>query len=154
MLISLLAACSPGGAAETPVGTPHGTLHPQVVELEGRLTAEFGMRFTDAGPHHRLGKVDGVEVDLIGSPLEGAVLSVPLNAAMDRAVVLEAYTIPIAEAMGADEQLTAWASGTFRAWQREEPLEAEASIGELEVRMYSSTDPDYVVLVVARPGSG
>lgn len=144
----VLAACAALDPAASPVHTPHATLHPQVAEVEAVLSERFGMEWTAAGPHHRLGQVDGVQVDLVGAPIEQVVVSLPLEDARDPAAALAAYLRPIAETLEPGEGLIPWTSETLDVWDRDRPLRAEAAIDGLSVRMTASGEPPYLVLVV------
>jgi hypothetical protein len=149
LLATVVVACQAvGRPPPAPLHTPHATLHPQLVELEATLTDRFGMRFANAGPHHRLGKAGGVEVDLVGAPIEEVVVSLPLDEAHDLSETLTAYLRPIEEALGRGEGLVAWTAETLRGWDRHRPLHAEAAIDGLSVRMTTSEDPSFLVLVV------
>ncbi len=75
----VLVAC---GNPATPVpSTPgHPGHDPQADRVRAALEAELGMTFEPAGPHHVLGTgPDGVELDLVGVPVEEVVLSVPAD---------------------------------------------------------------------------
>lgn len=152
LMLAVLAACDPAAASPSPGHTTHQTADPQLARVESVLTERFGMRFTDAGPHHRLGRADGTEVDLVGSPIEQVVVSVPYDETRDPSDTLVAYVVVIGEALEVDEALSAWVAETLGGWGRVAPLEAETRIDEWSVRMTSEENPPYVVLVMGREG--
>lgn len=152
LMLAVLAACDPTAAPPSPGHTAHQTPDPQLARVESVLSERFGMRFRDAGPHHRLGRAERTEVDLVGSPIEQVVVSVPYDETRDPSETLVAYVAVIGEALEVDEALSAWVVETLGGWGRVAPLEAETQIDEWSVRMASEEDPPYVVLVMGRQG--
>jgi hypothetical protein len=73
----LLVACT---SPARPAASSHAGHDPQADRVRAALESEQGMTFEPAGPHHQLGTApDGVELDLVGVPVEAVVLSVPID---------------------------------------------------------------------------
>ncbi|MEO8510909.1 MAG: hypothetical protein ABI534_06665 [Chloroflexota bacterium] len=148
----LLTAC-----ASTPAATPrpsasadHAAHDPALDALKAELEA-FGLTFEPAGPHHVLGAgASGIEVDLVGIPLEEAVLSIP--AAEPDAVreSAEPYLEPIERVLEAPAALDGWLGEQLAAWNGTSELHAEDTFGDLRARLRSTADPAYVVLTLTR----
>lgn len=149
-LLLVLAACSRAASGSgNPSGSPALSAHAEhdaaLAALEAQLVA-LGLSFETAGPHHRLGVgADGVEVDLVGVPLEEAVLSVPAGpaAAAQRAAP---YLAPLEAVFGTGGEVQAWLAELAAGSE----LDAEVALAGADVTVRSTADPAYVVLTIAR----
>ncbi|MGH2454666.1 MAG: hypothetical protein ACRDHD_00180 [Candidatus Limnocylindria bacterium] len=73
----VLAGCLTAAPSPAADGS-HAGHDPQAERVKAALGEGFGMTFEPAGPHHELGRAeDGVELDLVGVPVEQVVLSLP-----------------------------------------------------------------------------
>lgn len=158
LLVIALAACTAQALPTTPTATAppsapaasHGIHDAALDALRAELTG-LGLTFELAGPHHVLGvAADGVEVDLIGIPLEEAVLSIPANQPDAVREAAEPYLAPIADALGATAALDGWLTDQLNAWNGTTELRAEETFGDLGARLRSTSDPAYVVLTITR----
>lgn len=71
----LLVACA---QVVSPAPSSHAGHDPQADRVRAALETEMDMTFEAAGPHHEVGTApDGVELDLVGVPIEQVVLSLP-----------------------------------------------------------------------------
>lgn len=78
-LVLLAVALTACGVPATP-SPGHAAHDPQADRVIAEVTAELGMAFEPAGPHHVRGVAeDGTELDLVGVPVEQVVLSVPAH---------------------------------------------------------------------------
>jgi hypothetical protein len=128
----------------------HAGHDPALEALQAELTS-LGLRFEPAGPHHVLGAgTNGIEVDLVGIPLEEAVLSIP--AAEPDAVreTAEPYLAPIERALEAPAALDGWLGEQLASWDGRTELRADEEFGDLRARLRSTADPPYVVLTLTR----
>lgn len=160
LLVIALAACTAQALPTTPTATAtappsapaasHGGHDAARDALHTELTG-LGLTFEPAGPHHVLGvAADGVEVDLVGIPLEEAVLSIPANQPDAVREAAEPYLAPIADALGATAALDGWLTDQLNAWNGTTELRAEETFGDLGARLRSTSDPAYVVLTITR----
>lgn len=149
----LLAGCTgTPGATPTPLASSgHATHDPALAALEAEL-AGLGLAFAPAGPHHILGTGDdGVEVDLVGIPLEEAVLSVPAGEPDAVRELMEPYLAPIERALGgAPAAFDGWLGEQLAVWDGRAALRADDMFGDLHARLRSTSDPPYVVLTLSR----
>jgi len=149
----LLAGCE-AAPASTPAPSPSvdhaghdAALTALQLELEG-----LGLAFEPAGPHHVLGTgADGVEVDLVGIPLEEAVLSVPAHEPDAVRGDMEPYLRPIERTLGgAPAAFDGWLGEQLAAWDGHSELRADGEFGDLSVSLRSTREPPYVVLTLSR----
>jgi hypothetical protein len=158
MLAAVLAGCGGPVASATPTPTPAASHHgdPGAEPTKAALSAAFGMAFEPAGPHHELGRTaGGVELDLVGVPVEQLVLSVPIDkdgeegrdAAADAAL---AFLPHLRDLLHGPDPVWDWAAAMIACRRDAERSCDEArSQGNLEVR-FPDDDPGYLVLVVTR----
>jgi hypothetical protein len=153
LLIAALAACAappPPTATSQPSVAAHDGHDPALEALQSELSS-LGLRFEPAGPHHVLGAgTNGIEVDLVGIPLEEAVLSIP--AAEPDAVreTAEPYLAPIERALEAPAALDGWLGEQLASWDGRTELRADEEFGDLRARLRSTADPPYVVQTLTR----
>lgn len=116
-------------------------------ELEG-----LGLAFEPAGPHHILGRgADGVEVDLVGIPLEEAVLSMPAGEPDAVRGAVQPYLAPIERTLGgAPAAFDGWLGEQLAAWDGRSELRADDRFGDLSASLRSTRQPPYVVLTLSR----
>ena len=73
-----VSGCAAPATSLAPPASDHGEHDPATERVKQSLSDEFEMTFEPAGPHHELGTApDGVELDLVGVPVEEIILSVP-----------------------------------------------------------------------------
>ena len=152
LVAATLAAC----ATANPVATtqapnaPHERHDATLEALQAELTG-IGLRFEPAGPHHVLGAgANGVEVDLVGIPLEEAVLSIPAAEPGAVRATAEPYLAPIERVLEAPAALDGWLGEQLAAWDGRSELRAEETFGDLRARLRSTAEPPYVVLTLTR----
>ncbi|HEX2193977.1 MAG TPA: hypothetical protein VHK63_03335 [Candidatus Limnocylindria bacterium] len=76
-LVVLVAGCATASTPTPSSTADHAAHDPQADRVRAELEADLGMTFQPAGPHHVVGTApDGVELDLVGVPVEQVVLSV------------------------------------------------------------------------------
>jgi hypothetical protein len=145
VLLLLLAGC----ATSSPPLNTHAAHDPQTERVKASLADGFGMRFESAGPHHELGKTDdGVQLDLVGVPVEQVVLSVP----DDDAAAGEAFISHIRDLLHGPRRVYEWAEDTLACHAADEGgCEQRFEQGNLEARVTS--EGGFVVLTMSR-GSG
>ena len=140
----LLAACT--GSA-TPAASSHAGHDPQADRVRAALEREQGMTFEPAGPHHLLGTApDGVELDLVGVPVEAVVLSVPVG---DPEAGLD-YLPHVRDLLHGPDPVYDWAAAmlacrTGSARRCETRLERGNLLAE-----FTSEGPDFVVVSFSR----
>lgn len=153
LLAAALTACA---SPPLPTATPQASNathdgHDATLEaLQGDLSS-LGLRFEPAGPHHVLGAgANGIEVDLVGIPLEEAVLSIPAHEPDAVRETAEPYLATIERALEAPAALDGWLGEQLAAWDGRTELRAEDTFGDLRARLRSTADPPYVVLTLTR----
>jgi hypothetical protein len=146
-----LAGCVAPPASHDPTSPDHAERDPNAERVKAALADAFGMEFISAGPHHELGTdPDGVQLDLIGMPVEEVVLSLPSE---DRSAAVErglAYLPHLRDLLHGGIPVWRWAIEALAC--REDPdaaCETSFSQGNLEAR-YTDGGPDFLVLVIAR----
>lgn len=153
LLAAALAACAtpslPTATAQAPPASHDG--HDATLEALQSELSSLGLRFEPAGPHHVLGAgANGVEVDLVGIPLEEAVLSIPAHEPDAVRETAEPYLAPIERALEAPAALDGWLGEQLAAWDGSSELRADETFGDLRARLRSTADPPYVVLTLTR----
>jgi hypothetical protein len=145
LALIVLAACS---FNPEPTPTPgHAAHDPQTERVIGALTAELGMAFEPAGPHHLLGTApDGTELDLVGVPAQQVILSLPA----DRTEAGLAYLPHIRDLLHGPDRVYDWVAAMLacRA-DADRACEERFAQGNVEAR-FSEGGPDYVVVTVTR----
>jgi hypothetical protein len=147
MLAAGLSAC---GLAATPAASPHAAHDPQLERVSAALAAELGMQFEPAGPHHVLGTApDGVELDLVGVPVEEVVLSVPID---DPTSGLT-YLPHIRELLHGPDPVYDWTAAMLTCrTDAAADCETRREQGNLAAE-FTSEGPEYVVVSLSRsPG--
>jgi hypothetical protein len=110
LLALVLAACSATPSPSLPASSDEAR-DVQVERVKEALADDFGMTFESAGPQHELGKApDGVELDLVGSPVEEVVLSVPRD---DPRLGLQ-YVPHLRDILHGPGPVYEWAENAFR----------------------------------------
>ncbi len=157
ILLAALTAC--GGAAPTRTAPPSapGSDHadhtdPVAEAVKTELTQRLGMQFESAGPHHTLGKApDGVQLDLVGVPVEEVVLSIPGNDPTEVRRLADSYIGYPARLLQTSSQVGRdLLYETLAAWDGRTPLDRRRSGGGISARVTSTADPAWVVLAVSR----
>ncbi|HEX6139982.1 MAG TPA: hypothetical protein VF013_05885 [Candidatus Limnocylindria bacterium] len=148
LLAVLLAACSPATPTSSAIASHHAD--PQAERVKSALADEFGMAFEPAGPHHELGKADdGVQLDLVGVPVEEVVLSLPAD---DREVAVAtglAYLPHLRDLLhGADPVWDAVAASLACRRDAAADCPGDFAQGNLEAR-FTGDETEYLVLVIA-----
>lgn len=143
---AILASCAP---AATPTVTPdvHAGHDQQTVRVMSALEAE-GLTFEPAGPHHTLGRGQGgVELDLIGVPVEEVILSLPaddVQAGLD-------YLPHLRDLLHGPDPVYDWVAAMLACRSEAGRTCAERfEQGNLAAR-FSDGGPDFVVLTLSRP---
>lgn len=140
------AAAEPGES----VAASHAAHSASVDRVKAALAAEFLMAFEPAGPHHQVGRApDGVELDLVGIPVEEVVLSLHAD---DRSAMVDAglaFLPHLRDLVHGPARLWHWAEEALIC--REDP---EARCDDAEARgahgARLTESADYVLLIVAR----
>jgi hypothetical protein len=144
--LAMLAAC---GAQPTlsPPAPSHQAHDPASDRVVAALGAELGMSFESAGPHHRLGRApDGVELDLVGVPVEQVILSLPAD---DLEAGL-AYLPHLRDLLHGPDRAYEWVAAMLAC--RADPerrCDDHFAQGNLEAR-FSDGGPDYEVVTISR----
>lgn len=146
-LLALLSACADGRPTGTSVRQAHATHQPQAMRVIAALERERGMTFEPAGPHHSVGRApDGVELDLVGAPVEAIVLSVPRE---DPEAGLP-YLTHVRDLLHGPERVYEWVAAMLAcradAAQR---CHERVEQGNLEAR-FSDGGPGHVVVTLSR----
>jgi hypothetical protein len=137
-----LAACGSASPSPTP---GHAAHDPQADRVRAELASELGVAWEPAGPHHVLGRADdGVEVDLIGVPVEEVVLSVPAEDP-ERAL---AYLPHLRDLLHGPDRVWDWVAATLACRSdAARSCDERLAQGDLEAR-FSDGGPDYVVVTL------
>ncbi len=146
LAVLLLAACG-GATPSQPAGGTHGAHDPQTERVKSALAEEFDMAFEPAGPHHELGEApDGVEMDLVGEPVEQVVLSVP----EDDVEAGLAYLPHLRDLLHGPARVYEWAADALGCRAAGDGgCEDRFEQGNLEAR-FSDGGPGFVVLNLSR----
>jgi hypothetical protein len=146
-----LTACAtpPIPAATAQSSNPAHVGHDATLEALQAELSTLGLAFEPAGPHHVLGTgANGVEMDLVGIPLEEAVLSIPADEPDAVRELMEPYLAPVERTLGAPAALDGWLGEELAAWNGRSELRSDASFGAVHARLRSTADPAYVVLTL------
>jgi len=142
---ALLAGCA-GGPSAPPGASGHIEHDPQLDRVKAALSDAFGMTFEPAGPHHEIGRApDGIELDMVGVPVEEVVLSVP----GDEPELAIAYLSHLRDLLPGPRPVWQWIEEGLTCRNDAGICEPMTSRGNLTAR-FTEADPAYVVLVVAR----
>ena len=145
-ILLLVTACA-ATPSPSPAASGHVQHDPQIERVKAALGDAFDMTFEPAGPHHEIGRApDGVEVDLVGVPVEEVVLSIPRN----EPELGIRYLPHLRELLRGPAPLWAWMEDglTCRRLERA-ACQPEVSQGNLTAR-FTEGDLTYIVLVIAR----
>ncbi len=145
---ALLAGC---GSPAPPVASTHADHDPQADRVRAALEAELGMTFEPAGPHHVLGTApDGVELDLVGVPVEAVVLSVPVG---DPEAGLD-YLPHVRDLLHGPDPVYDWVAAML-ACRTDTARECETSREQGSLRAeFTSEGPDFVVVSMGLARAG
>lgn len=147
LLLTLLAAVAGCTAAGSTSPDPHAEHDAGTIAAMTAIEEATGMAFQPAGPHHELGTApDGVELDLIGVPVEQAILSLPAEDP-ERGLV---YLPHLRALLGGPDPVYEWVAAMLAC--RSDPgrsCETEMTQGNLEAR-FTDGGPDFVVVSLAR----
>lgn len=133
-----------------PTATPHVAHDPQAERVMAELSAEIGMSFQSAGPHHQLGRgPGGVELDLVGVPVEQVILSVPAD---DPEAGLP-YLPHLRDLLHGPDRVYDWVAAMLTCRTvPDRACEERFEQGNVEAR-FTDGGPDYVVVSLTRgPG--
>ena len=149
-----LVACAAPVVSPSESSSPSAAAHsqdPLADSVKADLADAFGMIFAPAGPHHEIGRApDGVELDLVGVPVEEIVLSLPTA---DRAVAMAVgreYVPHLRELLGGPASAWDWVSDQLQC--REDPAatcEQRLARAHLSARFTAHGEQDFIVLVVS-----
>jgi hypothetical protein len=153
-------AATPSGATSTPPvpSTPRASptlfLGAAAASAASGLTSATGMAFGSAGPHHVVGRApDGVELDIVGSPVTQVVLSVPAPPGTDPGPLAARYLSGVATFGGIDPTaLIAWVESVTADWNRAAALLATSTVGGWTAELRTIGDPRYLRLNLVAPG--
>lgn len=148
VLVGLAVAGCSATTTSTPV--PHADHDPTTLRVMAALESERGMSFEPAGPHHDLGRApDGVELDLIGVPVEEVVLSVPSG----EPELGHEYLPHLRDLLHGPDRVYDWIAAMLSCRADGDATCQESfEQGNLEAR-FTDGGPDYVVVSISRgPG--
>ena len=140
----LLAACTSAG---TPAASSRAGHDPQADRVRAALETELGMTFEPAGPHHELGTTPaGVELDLVGVPVEQVVLSLPAD---DPEAGLD-YLPHIRDLLHGPDPVYDWVAAML-ACRADASRTCEVAFHQGNLRAeFTSDEPGFVVLSISR----
>jgi hypothetical protein len=150
-LLLTLAGCAAPSVSLTPTSSDHAAHDPLAEEVKAALTDAFAMSFESAGPHHELGTdPDGVQLDLVGIPVEEVVLSLPSearSAAVGRGL---AYLPHLRRLLEGPDATWDWVAEAFACREEVDAnCEVSTSQGNLTAR-FTDGGQDFLVLVITR----
>ncbi|MDH4334644.1 MAG: hypothetical protein OEW24_05205 [Chloroflexota bacterium] len=152
LAVTLVACAAPVvSPSESPSSSAAAHSHDSpVAAVKADLTDIFGMTFSPAGPHHEIGRApNGVELDLVGVPVEEIVLSLPTADRVGAIAAGRGYVPYLAELLGGPTSAWDWVRD-----QLECRADTAATCGQrlarahLAARFTADGGEDYVVLVV------
>jgi hypothetical protein len=151
VLALAVSACAAPATSLAPSASDHGEHDPAAERVKEALADEFGMTFEPAGPHHELGMApDGVELDLVGVPVEETILSLPSRDRSAAVVSGLAYLPHLRGLLHGPGPVWDWIA---EALDCREEAEASCNVmtsqGNLTAR-FTDQDEDFVVLVITR----
>jgi hypothetical protein len=146
-ILPWLTACQ----AASPSPVAHASHGAASEPLKTDLAINFGMAFAPAGPHHQIGRAaDGVELDLIGLPVEEIVLSLPSADVKAAVEAGRAYLPHLHRLMGGADSVWEWLFAGLACRERTgNACEREFAAEGLTAR-FTDVDPHYLVMVVTR----
>ncbi|HSM38662.1 MAG TPA: hypothetical protein VK838_04950 [Candidatus Limnocylindrales bacterium] len=147
-LVSLLvAACTTATPGASPTAAAPAAHDPATLAVLATLNQELGVEFEPAGPHHQVGRApDGVELDLIGMPVEQAVLSVPAG----QPGAGYSYLAHLRDLLHGPARVYDWvADGLNCRSTPDGTCETSFSQGNIAAR-FSDGGPGYVVVSISR----
>jgi hypothetical protein len=142
----ILAACA-APPAPGPTATSHAAHDPRAERVMAELSAGMGMSFGSAGPHHQLGRgPGGVELDLVGVPVEQVILSVPAD---DPEAGLP-YLPHLRDLLHGPDRVYDWVAAMLTCRTvPDRACEERLEQGNVEAR-FTDGGPDYVVVTLTR----
>jgi hypothetical protein len=151
VLVLALTGCAAPSISLTPSISPHAEHDAQADRVKAALSDAFGMTFEPAGPHHQLGTApDGVQLDLVGEPVEEVVLSLP---SADRSAAADAglaYLPHLRDLLHGPSAVWDWVADALVCRAAEGGVcQAFMTQGELTAR-FTDGGPDYLVLEISR----
>jgi hypothetical protein len=144
------AAPSPSPSETAPPSTAPHSHDPAAESLKADLLEAFGMSFEPAGPHHEIGRApDGVELDLVGVPVEEVVLSLPRTDLAATMAAGRAYLPHLAELLGGPSSAWDWVAEGLTCREDDAATCDERLEGADLLARFTDGGPDYIVLVVS-----
>lgn len=151
LLVLAITGCATPATSLAPPASDH-TGHDAAAERAKDALAEaFGMSFEPAGPYHELGTApDGVELDLIGVPVEEVVLSLPSDDRAAAVVAGLAYLPHLRDMLHGPGPVWDWLADEL-ACRRSAGARCNVSVsrGNLTAR-FTDDGQDYIVLAITR----
>lgn len=153
ILAIALVACAgpavPPSESSAPSAAPHSH-DPLAESVKANLSDAFGMIFAPAGPHHEIGRSpDGVELDLVGVPVEQIVLSLPTADLAGGLAAGRAYLPYLRELLGGPASAWEWASDQLECRaDAAAACEQRLARAHLFARFTADGGEDFIVLVV------
>jgi hypothetical protein len=144
-------ACAAPATSLAPAASDHGEHDPAAERVKEALADEFAMTFEPAGPHHELGTApDGVELDLVGVPVEETILSLPSRDRSAAVVSGLAYLPHLRDLLHGPGPVWDWIAEELACRKdAEASCNVTTSQGNLTAR-FTDQDEDFVVLVITR----
>ncbi|HYM51938.1 MAG TPA: hypothetical protein VEW45_00455 [Candidatus Dormibacteraeota bacterium] len=146
-----LSGCISPSVSLAPTSSGHSAHDPLAEEVKTGLADAFAMSFEPAGPHHELGTApDGVQLDLVGVPVEEVVLSLPSE---DRSAAVEtglAYLPHLRQLLDGPDAVWDW---TAEALACREDLGADCEMSFAQGNLtahFTDGGEDFLVLVITR----
>ncbi len=123
---------------------------PLADSVKADLADAFGMTFAPAGPHHEIGRApDGVELDLVGVPVEQIVLSLPTADLAAGLSAGRAYLPHLRELLGGPTSAWDWVSDQLECRaDTTATCEQRLARAHLSARFTANGGEDFIVLVV------
>lgn len=154
ILAIALLACAGPALSPSESSSPSAAAHshdPLADSVKADLTDAFGMTFASAGPHHEIGRApDGVELDLVGLPVEEIVLSLPTADLAAAMAAGRAYLPYLRELLGGPTSAWGWVSDQL-ACRADAAATCEQRLtrAHLSARFTADSGEGFVVLVVS-----
>jgi len=148
-----LVACAAPVASPSESSSPSAAAHsqdPLADSVKADLADAFGMIFAPAGPHHEIGRApDGVELDLVGVPVEQIVLSLPTADLAGGLSAGRQYLPYLHELLGGPASAWDWVSDQLECRaDTAANCEQRLARAHLSARFTANGGEDFIVLVV------
>jgi hypothetical protein len=151
VLALAITACATPATSVVPSASDHGEHDPALERVKEALADEFEMTFEPAGPHHELGTApDGVELDLVGVPVEEVILSLPARDRSDAVAAGMTYLPHLRDLLHGPGPVWDWIAEELAC--REDPnasCNVSTSQGNVSAR-FTEQDRGYIVLAITR----